>query len=510
WCRRGAELRRAACGTVVVLGIITAVLAWVWFGRGKEQDPVQEREDAGPGTQLTFHHQEPESEHTQPQKTSDNEPMLHAGEDLLTHDTTTQLYTTESSTRHEVDDQGDPFSYEDQSTPKEHPTGEDLVQHHAGDLHHLQKEVHLRQEPLEESTPDVHHSTGLEEQVNEDLGSSDDELVGAGEDLHLSVGAQVTVEDLKPSTVTEEKLVPTSKEENDFIVPDKVLPIGVETGLMHPAHVQDGVTLINGGDERVQKADVTVCLQGNFTNGNAPNVTTSKQVNRSASEKNVDQFDHHKLESYEQSEMDLAVNKLSVTLENTTCAQVNGHITNNVSTESCHAEVAIPQKLEAVILTSQTNPSVDRCVLLHLTNQEGESNDSNGSGSSDNSCFATHSEAKLNDVDPQRTKRVAAVQPIPHNVSLGFRVHYITHSDSQLIAVIGDHEKLGEWESYVPLTSDKDGYWSHSVALPADANVEWKFVMVENGKIKRWEECYNRHLRTVHEDLATQQWWGYP
>ncbi|XP_075462830.1 starch-binding domain-containing protein 1 [Ascaphus truei] len=108
-----------------------------------------------------------------------------------------------------------------------------------------------------------------------------------------------------------------------------------------------------------------------------------------------------------------------------------------------------------------------------------------------------------------KMKRVAAVQPMPQNVSVHFRVHYSTYSESQLIAITGDHEKLGKWEVYIPLTSDKDGFWSHSVLLPADSNVEWKFVMVENGKIKRWEECSNRNVKIGHDDVEAHQLWGY-
>lgn len=246
-----------------------------------------------------------------------------------------------------------------------------------------------------------------------------------------------------------------------------------------------------------------VSLQEDITNGNALNVSP-KQVNRASSENASDQSSHNKLESFEQSETHCAVDeKPSDTLESAD-VQVNGHI---VQTNSLLSELSIPPKLGDVLLTS---PAVDKCdVLLHSSNQV-ENPDFKWSSSGDNSCLSTQSEAKLCDIDSQRTKRVAAVQPIPQNVSLGFKVHYITHADSQMIAVIGDHEKLGEWENYVTLTSDKDGYWSHSVTLPADANVEWKFVVVENGKIKRWEECNNRHVRTAHEDIATQQWWGYP
>ncbi|NWY04166.1 STBD1 protein, partial [Nothoprocta ornata] len=108
-----------------------------------------------------------------------------------------------------------------------------------------------------------------------------------------------------------------------------------------------------------------------------------------------------------------------------------------------------------------------------------------------------------------KAKRVAAVPPMFQNIHVTFRVHYITHSDAQLIGVTGDHECLGQWHSYVPLKHDKDGFWSESITLPVDTTVEWKFILVENGKVKRWEECSNRTLVTAHEDQMAHQWWGY-
>ncbi|NWX22853.1 STBD1 protein, partial [Aegotheles bennettii] len=112
------------------------------------------------------------------------------------------------------------------------------------------------------------------------------------------------------------------------------------------------------------------------------------------------------------------------------------------------------------------------------------------------------------DVD-LKAKRVAAVPPMFQNVQVTFRVHYITHSATQLVSVTGDHECLGQWQSYVPLKYDKDGFWSESVSLPADTKVEWKFILVENGKVRRWEECGNRTLMTEHEDKIVHPWWGY-
>ncbi|XP_010159232.1 PREDICTED: starch-binding domain-containing protein 1 [Eurypyga helias] len=108
-----------------------------------------------------------------------------------------------------------------------------------------------------------------------------------------------------------------------------------------------------------------------------------------------------------------------------------------------------------------------------------------------------------------KAKRVVAVPPMFQNIHVTFRVHYITHSDIQLIGVTGDHECLGQWQSYVPLKYEKDGFWSESISLPVDTQVEWKFILVENGKVRRWEECGNRTLVTEHEDQIVHQWWGY-
>lgn len=101
-----------------------------------------------------------------------------------------------------------------------------------------------------------------------------------------------------------------------------------------------------------------------------------------------------------------------------------------------------------------------------------------------------------------------AVSPERQQVSIQFQVHYTTSTEVQFIAVTGDHESLGSWNTYIPLHYCKDGLWSHSVLLPADIVVEWKFVLVENGAVTRWEECSNRLLQTGHEDKVVQGWWG--
>lgn len=106
-------------------------------------------------------------------------------------------------------------------------------------------------------------------------------------------------------------------------------------------------------------------------------------------------------------------------------------------------------------------------------------------------------------------KRAAAVYLKPQTVAVSFRVHYITHSPLQLLAVIGDQQELGDWEKFVPLRGAKDGFWVNSITLPTDCHVEWKFVVVEDGRIQRWEECNNRHLQTGYEEVIhLHKWWG--
>ncbi|XP_044160273.1 starch-binding domain-containing protein 1 [Bufo gargarizans] len=174
------------------------------------------------------------------------------------------------------------------------------------------------------------------------------------------------------------------------------------------------------------------------------------------------------------------------------------------STESPQEGSAKVQKLE----THPDSSSVDICNLGF--NLEKEMAGLSSSNTDDKTSFGSPSDANIHENDHQKTRKVATIQPMPQNVNFVFKVHYITQNDSQIIAVTGDHEKLGKWESYVPLTSKNGGFWSATITLPADASLAWKFVMVENGKIKRWEECNNRFLKTAHEDIEAQLWWGYP
>ncbi|KAF7696849.1 uncharacterized protein stbd1 [Silurus meridionalis] len=108
-------------------------------------------------------------------------------------------------------------------------------------------------------------------------------------------------------------------------------------------------------------------------------------------------------------------------------------------------------------------------------------------------------------------KKVGTVLPMPQLVQVNFRVHYITHSTKQILAVTGNQQELGSWESFVPLRSIENGFWSCTISLPLDSQVEWKFILVEEGKIRRWEECENRYfvVSGQEEQIHLHKNWGY-
>ncbi|XP_019750195.1 uncharacterized protein stbd1 isoform X2 [Hippocampus comes] len=96
-------------------------------------------------------------------------------------------------------------------------------------------------------------------------------------------------------------------------------------------------------------------------------------------------------------------------------------------------------------------------------------------------------------------------------VNVTFCVHYITKSPLQILAVTGNRRELGNWKRFIPLESAKDGHWEAVVGLPAENHVQWKFVVVEQGQVCRWEECGNRLLDTgCGEDLLVHKFWGFP
>ncbi|KAJ0057734.1 hypothetical protein NL108_014401 [Boleophthalmus pectinirostris] len=119
-------------------------------------------------------------------------------------------------------------------------------------------------------------------------------------------------------------------------------------------------------------------------------------------------------------------------------------------------------------------------------------------------------QASTTEDSTENARKILAVQPMPQNVNVTFRVHYLPLTPYQTVGVTGDQEELGAWKSIVPLEKTKDGYWSCVVGLPAETHVEWKFVVLDKGEVCRWEECGNRLLYTGYgDDLLVHKWWGF-
>ncbi|KAM8872765.1 uncharacterized protein stbd1 [Synchiropus picturatus] len=116
----------------------------------------------------------------------------------------------------------------------------------------------------------------------------------------------------------------------------------------------------------------------------------------------------------------------------------------------------------------------------------------------------------LVDENADNGKKIVAVQPMPQNVNITFRVHYVTHSPHHTVAITGNQQELGNWKGFIPLEKAKDGHWMIVLSLPAESLVEWKFVVVEDGAVRRWEECGNRLLDTgCGDDILVHKCWGF-
>lgn len=116
--------------------------------------------------------------------------------------------------------------------------------------------------------------------------------------------------------------------------------------------------------------------------------------------------------------------------------------------------------------------------------------------------------------------RVAAIPPLmPQTVEVTFRLHYLTWSEQQTLAITGSRPELGGWAAFIPLEREVEGkedggecegrgLWSIRVRLPAHSQLEWKFVVLDMGRVSRWEECSNRVLDTGDRDQLVHGWWG--
>ncbi|KAM7369237.1 hypothetical protein PAMP_013519 [Pampus punctatissimus] len=167
------------------------------------------------------------------------------------------------------------------------------------------------------------------------------------------------------------------------------------------------------------------------------------------------------------------------------------------------------------------NPSVPSLAQDHtktnqLPTEEGQHNSSLGDATCIDTDTPPSTDVKQASILPlveentENNKKVVAVQPMPQNVNVVFRIHYLTQSPYQTVAIMGNQQELGNWKDFIPLERAKDGHWTTVVSLPAESHVEWKFVVVEKGEVCRWEECGNRLLDTGYgDDLLVHKWWGF-
>ncbi|XP_073493204.1 starch-binding domain-containing protein 1 [Phyllobates terribilis] len=283
--------------------------------------------------------------------------------------------------------------------------------------------------------------------------------------------------------------------ERGFCVPHSASLSDQGSGLgRDPLHQDEvyGKESVNGADGEAENGPGGQLENSFFVKENARNVLESEETSKQDYTIVTDQlFKDESVEKFK------GTSKCNDLVKPSTRPQENADVFGSLNTSTSEALCDF-QKLG----TYSEGSSME---MHSMFNQEKASSNTNEKNS-----VCCPSEAIINEADHQKTKKVATIQPMPQNVNFGFKVHYITHSDSQIIAVTGDHERLGKWETYIPLTSVNGGFWSRSITLPSDTNVAWKFIMVENGKIKRWEECNNRLLKITHEDIEGQLFWGYP
>ncbi|XP_076835868.1 uncharacterized protein stbd1 [Brachyhypopomus gauderio] len=179
----------------------------------------------------------------------------------------------------------------------------------------------------------------------------------------------------------------------------------------------------------------------------------------------------------------------------------------------CHGVKANTSSLTPSTSNAISAPSTDVSLLNPATTSKSYEEEDQSQKEKTEALTVTPEDAiagGVDDEDDLQNKRVAAVSPMPQLVQVSFRVHYFTWVHHQLLAVTGNLRELGAWDSFVPLQESEGGFWAGTVALPAESHAEWKFILVEDGKIQRWEECGNRHLVVTgqEEEIHLNENWG--
>ncbi|XP_077137259.1 starch-binding domain-containing protein 1 [Ranitomeya variabilis] len=546
---------------VLAIGIFTAIVAWIWYlGSGERKEPgapVQKHETAVPAESVQC---EPGPEHVRPacgeQESAQSKSRLNtqlttaepnlSGADPCEHGVPCPkihevlhpgVFEAQNDTKEEHLADVDPLDLKVQSNIEaetntspsvlaEVGAGERLAEVGAGErLAEVARRVQLQGDTQEHTAPALsadikQRPTDLEPDFQEHLPDATErdqqaDLLGAqanaqgcpGVGTHstgvLAAGSTLSDGDQEFGLQVGEDVVcpPVMAPAAERVLSDSGSTSRSDLGKA-PVHQGDGEERVNGEAETGPGGQLE---NSSFVKENAINVLESKETLKQESHReismssDIDQF--IKDESLEKCDIK-RTSECNDIVKPSTRSHEDADISDGSLNTSSEALCDF-QKLG-------TYPESSSMEMHNLFNQEKAVSGLSSSNSNEKNSVYGSSEANINEADNQKTKKVATIQPMPQNVNFGLKVHYITHSDSQIIAVTGDHEKLGKWETYVPLTSGKDGFWSHAMTLPADTNVAWKFIMVENGKIRRWEECNNRLLKITHEDIEGQLFWGYP
>lgn len=97
-------------------------------------------------------------------------------------------------------------------------------------------------------------------------------------------------------------------------------------------------------------------------------------------------------------------------------------------------------------------------------------------------------------------------QPNPGQVTANFTLQATTNF-GQNVYVVGSIPQLGSWNpaAAVPLTTNSGTYprWNGSALLPPNTDIEYKFVIRQDGQPVIWETGANRTLRTVAQGSQT-------
>ncbi len=104
-----------------------------------------------------------------------------------------------------------------------------------------------------------------------------------------------------------------------------------------------------------------------------------------------------------------------------------------------------------------------------------------------------------NSIDRTKQKTEQILNQIT-NTNYSFKLHKINFEIKfdtfigQSISIIGSIDKLGNWDEYKALNMNwtEGNIWKANIEYDDNKGFEYKFIFMENGAIKKWEDGINR------------------